>query len=478
MSLQLYDTLSRQVKILQPEDGQIYRFYCCGPTVYGPAHIGNFRTFIIQDVLRRTLEVGGLNTRHVRNLTDVDDKTIAAANREGCSLREVTDRWTNLFHEDSERLGLLSPHEEPRATDHIQEQVDMIERLVEAGHAYATEEGSVYFRVSSVDNYGKLSRLKEREITHDHAPAGSGRMDADEYERDSVCDFALWKSHKPTDGSVSWDSPWGPGHPGWHIECSAMSRIYLGDTFDLHAGGVDLMFPHHDNEIAQSEASNGKPFARHWFHNAHLMVEGQKMSKSLGNLFTVADAIGRGYEPRALRYVLMSGLYRHPLNFTWASMDAATSAIKRIDRAAALLAEASGRSVDQTNLEAGNSPACGSDWGELQKAWQALCDDLNVPAALGEFFKAIPILESIKSRDGAILAQDRLHRFLYALGLLPETVQPVVPPEEIIALANQRWAARESKDYATADRLRAELTEAGWKTLDRKDGFDLEPLQP
>ena len=255
-----------------------------------------------------------------------------------------------------------------------------------------------------------------------------------------------------------------------------MSRVYLGDTFDLHAGGVDLMFPHHDNEIAQSEASNGKPFARHWFHNAHLMVEGQKMSKSLGNLYTVTDAIERGYEPRALRYVLMSGHYRHPLNFTWSSMNAATSALKRIDRIAAHLAEASGRPIDQINAEAGGPPADGSDWGALQKAWQALCDDLNVPEALGEFFKAIPVLESKKSQNEAILAQDRMHRFLYALGLLPQTIQSVSAPEEIIALANERWAAKESKDFATADRLRAKLTDGGWKVLDRKDGFDLEPI--
>jgi cysteinyl-tRNA synthetase len=476
MSLQLYDSLSRRVKPLIPEDGQIYRFYCCGPTVYNPAHIGNFRTYVIQDILRRTLEVAGLKTRHVRNLTDVDDKTIAAANREGCSLREVTDRWTDRFHEDSEKLGLLPPHEEPRATDHIQEQIDMIVRLVDAGHAYATDEGSVYFRVSSFDDYGKLSRLKEREITHDHAPAGSGRMDADEYDRDSVCDFALWKSHKPTDGSVSWNSPWGPGHPGWHIECSAMSRAYLGDTFDLHAGAVDLIFPHHENEIAQSEASNGKPFARHWMHNAHLMVEGQKMSKSLGNLFTVSDAIARGYEPRALRYALMSGLYRQQLNFTWSSMDAVTSALKRIDRVAVHLAEVSGRSIDQINVEAGRPSAEDSDWGALQMAWQALCNDLNVPEALGEFFKAIPRLESNKSRDDAIVAQDRMHRFLYALGLLPRTVQSIAAPEEIIALANERWAAKESKDFATADRLRAKLADSGWKVLDHKDGFDLEPV--
>jgi cysteinyl-tRNA synthetase len=476
MALQLYDSLTRQVKPVQPEDGQTYRFYCCGPTVYGPAHIGNFRTFIIQDILRRTLEVTGLNTRHVRNLTDVDDKTITTANHERCSLREVTDRWTERFHEDCEKLGLLRPHEEPRATDHIQEQIAMIGQLVKAGHAYATDEGSVYFRVSSFDDYGKLSRLKEREITHDHAPAGSGRMDADEYDRDSVTDFALWKSHKPTDGSVSWNSPWGPGRPGWHIECSAMSRVYLGDTFDLHAGAVDLIFPHHDNEIAQSEASNGKPFARHWLHNAHLMVEGQKMSKSLDNLYTVADAVERGYDPRALRYVLMSGHYRHQLNFTWSSMGAATSALKRIDRIAALLAGVSGRSIDQTNAAVRLSPTSNSDWGVLQRAWQVLLDDLNVPASLGEFFKSIQGLESIEKQEVANFAQDRMHRFLYALGLPPQTARSVAVPDDIVALANERWAAKQSKDFATADLIRTKLTDGGWQVLDRKDGFDLELL--
>jgi len=476
MSLQLYDSLSREVRTVHPEDGRTYRFYCCGPTVYGPAHIGNFRAFVVQDILRRTLEVSGLKTRHVRNLTDVDDKTIAAANREGCELSRITDHWTERFHQDCDRLGLLPPHEEPHATDHIRQQIEMIVRLVETGHAYATDEGSVYFRVSSFDDYGKLSHLKEREITHDHAPAGSGRVDADEYDRDSASDFVLWKTYKAIDGSVSWDSPWGRGRPGWHIECSAMSRAYLGDTFDLHAGGIDLMFPHHDNEIAQSEASNGKPFARHWFHNAHLMVEGQKMSKSLGNLHTVSDAIERGYEPRALRYVLLSGHYRHPLNFTWSSMDAATSALKRIDRIAAALAGISGRSVDQANSETDRSPACQSGWGTLQAAWQALCDDLNVPTALGEFFKATHHLESLKSRDEATIAQDRMHRFLHALGLLPQTAPSTVPPETIVALATERWAAKKARDFATADRLRTELTDAGWRVLDRKDDFELEPL--
>ncbi|MEZ5276493.1 MAG: cysteine--tRNA ligase [Opitutaceae bacterium] len=476
MSVQLYDSLSRQVRLLKPEDGQTYRFYCCGPTVYGPAHIGNFRAFIVQDVLRRTLEVSGLKTLHVRNLTDVDDKTIAAANREGSSLRQVTDRWTDLFHRDCELLGLLPPHAEPRATEHIDVQIEMIARLVDGGHAYATEEGSVYFRVSSFEGYGALSRLKEREITHDHAPAGSGRMDADEYDRDSISDFVLWKSHKPTDGTVFWDSPWGPGRPGWHIECSAMSRVYLGDTFDLHAGGVDLMFPHHENEIAQSEASNGKPFARHWMHNAHLMVEGQKMSKSLGNLHTPEDAIARGYSARALRYVLISGHYRQPLNFTWASMDAATSAIRRIDRAAAQLAQVSGRPINEANRATEASPALDGDFGGLTPAWQALCDDLNVPAALGAFFKSLPALEAVTVADEAASAQECLHKFLFALGLPPRAAERIEAPDSVVRLANERWAAKQARDFATADRLRAELAEAGWKSLDRKDGFDLEKI--
>lgn len=476
MSVQIYDSLSRQPRPVLPEDGQTFRFYCCGPTVYGPAHIGNFRSFIVQDILRRTLEVAGLKTQHVRNLTDVDDKTIAAANREGCSLSEITDRWIDRFHQDCNRLDLLPPHEEPRATEHIQAQVDMIAQLVEGGHAYATEEGSVYFRVSSFEDYGRLSRLKEREISHDHAPAGSGLIDADEYDRDSVTDFVLWKSHKPTDGSVSWESPWGPGRPGWHIECSAMSRVYLGDTFDLHAGGVDLMFPHHENEIAQSECSNGKPFARLWMHNAHLMVEGQKMSKSLGNLYTVDDVAERGFDPRTLRYVLISGHYRQQLNFTWATMGAAASAIKRIDRAAAHLAEVCGRSLEDANQAVTAAPAAGADWGDLEPAWQALSDDLNVAGALGAFFKALPGLEAISDAENALSAQDRLHHFLFALGLLPRVAETIEIPEAVQALADERWAAKQARDFATADRLRAELTAAGWKALDRKDGFDLEPI--
>jgi len=255
-----------------------------------------------------------------------------------------------------------------------------------------------------------------------------------------------------------------------------MSRTYLGDTFDLHAGGVDLMFPHHENEIAQSEASNGKPFARHWMHNAHLMVEGQKMSKSLGNLYTVDDITERGFKPRALRYVLMSGHYRQQLNFTWSSMGAATSAIKRIDRVAAHLADGADRSIDEANAAIAKTPAADPDWGLITPAWRALCDDLNVPAALGAFFKVMPDLEAIRRPDEAIDAQDRFHRFLFALGIPPETAQTTTVPDEIVSLANERWAAKQARDFTTADRLRDELAAAGWKSLDRKDSFDLEPI--
>jgi cysteinyl-tRNA synthetase len=255
-----------------------------------------------------------------------------------------------------------------------------------------------------------------------------------------------------------------------------MSRVYLGDTFDLHAGAVDLIFPHHENEIAQSEASNGKPFARHWIHNAHLMVEGQKMSKSLDNLFTVSDAIGRGYEARTLRYVLMSGLYRQRLNFTWSSMNAAKSALKRIDKAAAHLAAVSEVVINEANSTVDLSPTGNDAWGELEPAWQALCDDLNVPAAFGAFFKNLPKLESIQDKEKAIAAQARLHRFLYALGLPPRMAESVEAPKAITALAKERWNAKQTRDFAAADRIRDELTKAGWQVLDRKDGFDLEPL--
>lgn len=471
MTIRLYDSLSRTVRDLVPLDGETFRYYCCGPTVYGPAHIGNFRSFVLQDLFRRVLETSGQKVFHVRNLTDVDDKTIGQAREENRPLKEVTTHWTKEFHKDAEALNLLKPHEEPAATDHIAEQIALIEKLIAKDHAYAVEDGSVYFRVSSFEDYGKLSRLKEREIRTGQTDEESGApIDADEYQRDSAADFALWKGRKPEDGDVFWESPWGEGRPGWHIECSAMSMTYLGETFDLHGGGVDLIFPHHENEIAQSEAGTCKPFAKHWFHTAHLMVEGQKMSKSLGNLYTVDDVRERGFSPLALRYLLLSGNYRQPLNFTWESLHSAVSALERLSRFRDALVSRAG----DTKIDSEKS----ADFASFQKTWDALADDLNSPAALGALFSTIRTVRPTEISPAE--AATELHAFsriLQAFGLdLPEAKSAAQIPSEIAALAEKRWQAKNDRDFATADQIRDELKAAGWNVLDSKDGYELEKI--
>ena len=298
MPVTLQDSMTRAPREVTPIDGDTYRFYCCGPTVYGPAHIGNFRTFVIQDTFRRVIECAGIQTKHVRNVTDVDDKTIREAQANGQTLREFTGHWKDKFTADCAALHLLEPHVEPGAVDHIEHQIRMIETLMEKGHAYSTEDGSVYFKVDSFPDYGRLSRVADRELRLGAAPSAN---DADEYDKDSLSDFALWKGRKAEDGDNHWPSPWGEGRPGWHLECSAMSLEYLGETFDMHSGGVDLMFPHHENEIAQSECCSGATFAHHWFHITHLLVDGGKMSKSLGNFYTLADLQEEGHTPEELR---------------------------------------------------------------------------------------------------------------------------------------------------------------------------------
>jgi len=466
----IYDTLTRSLVPLTPSDGKVFRFYCCGPTVYGPAHIGNFRTFIVQDILRRVIEAHGIPTRHVRNVTDVDDKTIRQSQEQKQSLQAFTRHWLDLFHADCEALNLLPPHEEPSAVEHIPLQIEMIERLVQKGHAYAADDGSVYFRVNSFPSYGKLSRLFEREITTQQC--GCGAHDADEYDRESASDFALWKAHKPEDGDNAWPSPWGPGRPGWHIECSAMSLKYLGPTFDLHGGGVDLVFPHHENEIAQSEASADAPFTRMWFHSAHLMVESQKMSKSLGNLYTLDDARARGFSPMEVRYVLASGHYRQPLNFSWDSLRAARSALHKLATFDAHLAQTAG---------AGDTSAT-DEWGLFEPAIRALSDNLNTPEALGKLFKAVKEIEGRLHRnewkqEDARQARNQFHRLLNTLGLRLE--QPAAPegdpgaPHDVKALAEERWQAKQARDWAKADTLRKQLTEMGWVIRDAKDSYEI-----
>lgn len=463
--MRLYDTLARKIKDLSPVDGQTFRFYCCGPTVYGPAHIGNFRTFVLQDVFRRTLETGGTRTLHVRNLTDVDDKTIRESQRLGQSLRDFTAGWTKKFHHDCDLLQCLPPHIEPSAVEHIPQQIDMIAQLVEKGHAYASDDGSVYFDIASFPEYGKLSHLDEREL--ELGRTQSQRANADEYEKQSVSDFVLWKSRRPEDGENFWTSPWGEGRPGWHLECSAMIREYLGDTFDLHSGGVDLVFPHHENEIAQSRCTCGGHFAATWFHIAHLMVDGGKMSKSLGNLYTLEDLAQHGWSAMEVRYVLISGHYRKPLNFTFDSLHAAREALAKMAKAAQQLAAKAPENAVLTSIE----------FGPFQAAWDALNDDLNTAGALGAIFTG---LREASKLEGLAAAQALagLHRILRALGLVLPTLateKEIDIPAEIHALAEQRLAVRQAKDWAQSDVLRDQLAALGWTIKDRKDGYELIP---
>lgn len=477
--MRLFDTMSRALRELAPLDGKTFRFYCCGPTVYGPAHLGNFRTFVLQDVFRRTLELSGQPTFHVRNLTDVDDKTIRDSQAGGRSLKEFTDFWRDRFHEDCASLNLLLPHVEPSAVEHIPHQIEMIRDLMEKGNAYASEDGSVYYKVSSFAQYGRLSRLDQRELRE----GASGAVSDDEYEKDSVSDFALWKARRAEDGANYWESPWGQGRPGWHLECSAMCREYLGDTFDLHSGGVDLVFPHHENEIAQSEACTGHEMARHWFHLTHLLVDGGKMSKSVGNFYTLSQLLEAGFSPAELRYALISANYRQPLNFvakdaagkeSFPALLAARQALQRLAKFSHALALKSGLTepLSYDDALAGTVP------GSFDGAFEALLNDLNTPDALGRAFTAIKSISvSALSAEEAKVELKSFHRFMEALGItLPAVGAPIEEaPEALVQLAADRWSAKQAKNWAESDRLRDEIAAAGWEVKDTKEGYELCP---
>ena len=455
----LFDTASRSVKPLLASDGKELKFYACGPTVYGPAHIGNFRTFVVQDLLVRVWQRAGGKVRHVRNLTDVDDKTIRGAREAKQKLKNFTQRWTDLFWKDGQDLRLQKPTQEPRATEFIPKQMALVEKLVQGGHAYEAE-GSVYFRVKSFPAYGKLSHLDEREVKE----GASGRADSDEYAREQAADFVLWKAYKEEDGEVFWKSPWGKGRPGWHLECSAMAMEILGETIDLHGGGADLIFPHHENEIAQCEAATGKAFVRHWFHVSHLLVENRKMSKSLGNLYTLDDVTSRGWDSSDLRLVLLSGHYRQPLNFSWDTMKAVRHGRERLGRLRLCLEEAcKGKK--------------GEGWGSFQPAWDALREDLETPKALGALYTAVGVLEQQQkkgfSQSEAAKELSGLDLILDVFGISPSLEQEVQAPEEMQSLAKARSAARLAKDWKESDRLRDELANHGWEVRDAAGSWRL-----
>ncbi|MDR0590820.1 MAG: cysteine--tRNA ligase [Puniceicoccales bacterium] len=484
-TVRLYNTGTRQMEAIAPgqPDG-LLRIYCCGPTVYHYAHIGNFRTFLIQDVLRRLLLAMGYRVRFIRNITDVDDKTIRGAQGEHISLGAFTRRWTDIFHGDCDALNILRPDGEPKATEHIAEQIAMVEALIRKGHAYVTSDGSVYFRLSSYPAYGKLSGVDVGQLAP-QANDNDGAVNlADEYGRDSVHDFALWKAHKEEDGDIFWESPWGKGRPGWHIECSAMSMKYLGETIDLHGGGIDLCFPHHENEIAQAECVTGKPFVRHWFHSEHLQVEGQKMSKSLGNLLTLLDLKGKGYTSEAVRYALLSGHYRQILNFTFSGLDAAQSALHKLRAKVVHLRGTVGWSATDRSTAAPDAtdyppsqteiiPQKIAAYRHFAAAIEALKNDLNIPKCLGEIFS---ILNRTAAADRQFFEELRSIFFILGIEIFSDTgtSQGQSVPDDVAKLAAQRWEAKQNKNFAEADRLRQVLAGKGWDVVDGKGGYDLE----
>jgi cysteinyl-tRNA synthetase len=458
MSLRLRDTLTGETRPLEPLEAGRVRIYSCGPTVYGPAHIGNFRSFMFADVLVRYLRYRGLDVTWVMNVTDVDDKIIRGANEAGISIGELANRWLERFLADGQALRLTTPDVLPRATDHIEAMVTLIQSLLDAGHAYRTDDGSIFFRIDSWPAYGRLARLDPEQLR-----VGE-RVEADEYGKGDVRDFALWKGPKP--GEPSWDTALGPGRPGWHIECSAMSMAYLGPSFDIHTGGVDLIFPHHEDEIAQSEAATGQPFVRTWLHCDHLRLGGTKMAKSTGNISRVVDLLEAGVSPRALRYALISVHYRQGLEYTPASLTAAAAAIERLDALELALDSYVEASPDSPDLP-GTLDAARSRFEA------AMDDDLNVSAALAALFELVRELNRrIADRSMSTADAGRALGFVRdldrVLAILPEEAADL--PDGAGELLAAREAARAKRDFAASDRLRDELAALGVAVEDTRDG--------
>lgn len=471
----LHNTLTRSLEEFQPLVPGTARMYTCGPTVYNFAHIGNFRAYVFEDLLRRWLAFKGFKVTQVMNLTDVDDKTIRDSRAAGLPLRDFTARYKQAFFEDIRTLGIQPAEHYPAATDHIPEMIDLIQRLFDKGIAYQAPDKSVYFSIEKWPSYGKLAHL-------DRSGMRSGvRISNDEYEKENVADFALWKAWDERDGDVAWPSPWGRGRPGWHIECSAMSMKYLGPSFDLHTGGVDNIFPHHEDEIAQAEAATGKPFSKYWMHCAHLMVEGHKMSKSAGNFFTLRDILSRGYTGREVRYLLLSTHYRAALNFTFAGLDAARTALRRIDALHARLREAAAPLLTAGCQPAAQPAADLPPWAAAHAAKfeSAMDADLNVSAALAALFDTVRDANSTLDRaelapPSAAALLSLLARWDSALGFLPfpgeeeKKEQPL--PDAVQSLLDQRAAARKAKDWALSDSLRAQIAALGYSVKDTPKG--------
>ena len=460
MALRFFNTLSQQVEMFAPMDGNTVRMYTCGPTVYNYVHIGNLRTFTFQDILRRWLLARGYTMNHVMNITDVEDKIIHSAMQQNKSLREYTAVYEKAFMEDAALLRLQRPERLVRATEHIDEMIEAIEQLASKGYTYQTD-GSVYYRIAKFPTYGRLSRLD-----FDGMRSGA-RVDVDEYSKDDARDFVLWKAKK--DSEPAWQAPMGEGRPGWHIECSVMAMKYLGETLDIHAGGIDLAFPHHENEIAQSEALTGKQFVRYWLHSEHLIVEGQKMSKSLGNFYTLRDLLQQGYSPEAIRYLLASVPYRKKLNFTFDGLKSAATAIDRLRNYKLRL--------DTGKFQAGRNEAIEQRTAAASEQFESsLDDDLNTAEALAAIFEYVrdtnSAMDSDEFReDNRPGASGLITRFDSIFDVLQPTIDAAaISDEEVERLIAERQAARKAKNFKRSDEVRNELLERGIVLEDTKDG--------
>jgi cysteinyl-tRNA synthetase len=461
-SICLFNTLTRKKETFIPTVLGKAKMYTCGPTVYDYAHIGNFRAFLFEDLLKRWLVYRGYKVTHIMNLTDIDDKTIKGSQKQGIPLRQFTNFYVKAFFEDIKALNIEPADVYPKATDHIREMVTIIQTLMAKGFAYKGEDGSIYFSVCKFPEYGKLSHIKVDELK-----AGA-RVSQDEYAKEEAQDFALWKAYTPEDGNVYWETELGKGRPGWHIECSAMSMKYLGETFDIHCGGVDNMFPHHENETAQSEAATGKKFVNYWMHNEHLQVEGKKMSKRLGNFYTLRDLLAKGYDPIVIRYLLMSTHYRQQFNFTFEGLEASKAAVDRLRNFVRRLHEAEGTTNPEkvANLTAKLEACFGG----------SMDDDLNIGIALSSLFDFVREINglldaNLVSKQEAAEIGGLMMRIDAVLGVIGKVEVEEALPADIDALVQKREDARKAKNWKEADAIRAQLKAMGIVLEDTAQGI-------
>mgnify|MGYP004627484241 CR=1 FL=1 len=462
--IKFYNSLTRQKEEFKPMNDKEVGMYSCGPTVYNYAHIGNFRAYIFSDLVRRVLEDYGYDVKLVMNLTDVDDKTIRNSKENNISLNEYTKKYKEAFFEDIKTLRIKPATVNPSATEHIKEMIDIIKLLEKNGHTYEAD-GSIYFKISTFPEYGELANLDKQELKE----GASGRVSSDEYDKENASDFVLWKAYTEEDGDVYWDSPFGKGRPGWHIECSAMSCKYLGKHFDIHTGGVDNKFPHHENEIAQNEAAFNEKFVNYWLHCEHLIVDGEKMSKSKGNFYTLRDLLNKGLSPEAIRYSLMNSHYRKQLNFTIEGINQSQSAIDRVN-------DLIFRLKDVVKTDADDSAVM----KELEEAnknfFESIYDDLNVSEALGVFFSFIKSINisfdsiNVSSRDVIIKFIERVNNIINCFNMNGEKEIESEDEEKINKLIEKRTLAKKEKNYKRADEIRDELNSMGIEIMDTPNG--------